>query len=198
MAAKFDKLLKLLALHGEQAVLAKSACGGAALGVQSLDKLKKAKGKDADAKIQQAAVMSFGEPIENEEIAAIHRRGIGKEAPLTKSNVASDFTPLTALADQLGGGEPAPQFNPANITRDLGSEMAHRARAQAISDAQFLEEIANSGVVATGQLVELSDAMAFSRGLPDEMRQPGLNAVRAQVLAAGPELSPAAKGIDWS
>lgn len=113
----------------------------------------------------------------------------------TKKRMTKSLTPGDALTMSTAGD--SQQFNPNRLTRDAGTEAVHLVRSQAISDARFIEEVRNSGVVGSADVVSLSDALAASRGMPDADRQLGIDAVRAQIAAAGPELSPAARGIDW-
>ena len=81
-----------------------------------------------------------------------------------------------------------------SITRNLSVEQIHLARQQQIADQQLLRECESAGV-SSGQIVELSEALSASRGLPDAARAPGIAAVRQQLTEEQP--SPAAQGIDW-
>ncbi|MDF7521148.1 low temperature requirement protein A, partial [Escherichia coli] len=74
-------------------------------------------------------------------------------------------------------------------------EQIHLARQQQIADQQLLRECESAGV-SSGQIVELSEALSASRGLPDAARAPGIAAVRQQLTEE--PLSPAVQGIDWS
>ena len=82
-----------------------------------------------------------------------------------------------------------------SITRNLSVEQIHLARQQQIADQQLLRECESAGV-SSGQIVELSEALSASRGLPDAARAPGIAAVRQQLTKE--PLSPAVQGIDWS
>jgi hypothetical protein len=76
------------------------------------------------------------------------------------------------------------------ITRNLSVEQIHLARQQQIADQQLLRECESAGV-SSGQIVELSEALSASRGLPDAARAPGIAAVRQQLTQAPP--SPAVR-----
>ncbi|AMO51355.1 hypothetical protein AKI40_pA008 (plasmid) [Enterobacter sp. FY-07] len=98
--------------------------------------------------------------------------------------------------EQAMSGSPV-QFAPdMTITRNLSVEQIHLARQQQIADQQLLRECESAGV-SSGQIVELSEALSASRGLPDAARAPGIAAVRQQLTEE--PLSPAVQqGIDWS
>ena len=82
-----------------------------------------------------------------------------------------------------------------SITRNLSVEQIHLARQQQIADQQLLRECESAGV-SSGQIVELSEALSASRGLPDAARAPGIAAVRQQLTEE--PLSRGVQGIDWS
>lgn len=194
-------LEKLKTAQQEQAsVLAKSAAAAYPLSKQSLDTALKSCASmgygDHTQKLlkdMHAAGCAAGVPDEElESHIATSMRTLATKKPMTKS-----MTPGEALTGQLETGEPAPVFNPTIINADPGMEAIHRAHAQQLSDARFIEEITQSGAVAAGDIVGLSNALARTRGLPDEVRAAGITAVRQQVASAGPDLSPAVKGIDW-
>lgn len=109
--------------------------------------------------------------------------------PLTKSTGAGD-----ALEQAMSGG-PVQSIPDMTITRNLSVEQIHLARQQQIADQQLLRECESAGV-ATGQIVQLDNALSSTRGLPDAARAPGIAAVRQQLTQA--QLSPAETGIDWS
>ncbi|MGI1284127.1 low temperature requirement protein A, partial [Enterobacter kobei] len=81
------------------------------------------------------------------------------------------------------------------VKRNMSTEQIHLARQQQISDQQLIRDCEVAGV-ATGQIVELAARLEDTRGLPNNIRQPGIDAVRQQLTQAQP--SPAAQGIDWS
>ncbi|HCJ5715861.1 TPA: hypothetical protein NU447_004528 [Escherichia coli] len=112
------------------------------------------------------------------------------EATLAKSNGAGD-----ALVQVLETGAGANQFAPIGAPVASPTEAVHRARAQSIQDAAFLNEMKAAGV-APADLVMLDGVLASSRGLPDAARAPAFAAVRAQVQQQA-SLSPAARGINW-
>lgn len=95
---------------------------------------------------------------------------------------------------QAMSGSPVQSVPDMTITRNLSVEQIHLARQQQIADQQLLRECESAGV-SSGQIVELSEALSASRGLPDAARAPGIAAVRQQLTQAQP--SPAAQGIDW-
>ncbi|HHH8009421.1 TPA: hypothetical protein ACP2QR_004842 [Escherichia coli] len=95
---------------------------------------------------------------------------------------------------QAMSGSPV-QSADMTITRNLSVEQIHLARQQQIADQQLLRECESAGV-SSGQIVELSEALSASRGLPDAARAPGIAAVRQQLTEE--PLSPAVQGIDWS
>ncbi|MEW3958151.1 MULTISPECIES: hypothetical protein [Enterobacteriaceae] len=114
-----------------------------------------------------------------------------QEATLAKSNGAGD-----ALAQVLETGGAAQTFAPIGAPIPSPTEAVHRARAQSIQDAAFLNEMKQAGV-APADLVMLDGVLATSRGMPDAARAPAFAAVREQVRAGGMTLSPAARGINW-
>ena len=88
------------------------------------------------------------------------------------------------------------QFAPdMTVSRNMSTEQIHLARQQQISDQQLIRDCEIAGV-ATGQIVELATRLEDTRGLPNNIRQPGIDAVRQQLTQSQP--SPAAQGIDWS
>lgn len=97
--------------------------------------------------------------------------------------------------EQAMSGSPV-QFAPdMTVKRNMSTEQIHLARQQQISDQQLIRDCEVAGV-ATGQIVELAARLEDTRGLPNNIRQPGIDAVRQQLTQAQP--SPAAQGIDWS
>ncbi len=78
---------------------------------------------------------------------------------------------------------------------NMSTEQIHLAWQQQISDQQLIRDCEVAGV-ATGQIVELAARLEDTRGLPNNIRQPGIDAVRQQLTQAQP--SPAEQGIDWS
>ncbi len=114
------------------------------------------------------------------------------EATLAKSTGAGD-----ALAQVLETGGAAQTFAPIGAPVASPTEAVHRARAQSIQDAAFLNEMKAAGV-APADLVLLDGVLTSSRGMPDAARAPAFAEVRRQVQAGGMTLSPAARGIDWN
>lgn len=97
--------------------------------------------------------------------------------------------------EQAMSGSPV-QFAPdMTVSRNMSTEQIHLARQQQISDQQLIRDCEVAGV-ATGQIVELAARLEDTRGLPNNIRQPGIDAVRQQLTQAQP--SPAEQGIDWS
>ena len=97
--------------------------------------------------------------------------------------------------EQAMSGSPV-QFAPdMTVKRNMSTEQIHLARQQQISDQQLIRDCEVAGV-ATGQIVELAARLEDTRGLPNNIRQPGIDAVRQQLTQAQP--SPAELGIDWS
>lgn len=97
--------------------------------------------------------------------------------------------------EQAMSGSPV-QFAPdMTVKRNMSTEQIHLARQQQISDQQLIRDCEVAGV-ATGQIVELAARLEDTRGLPNNIRQPGIDAVRQQLTQAQP--SPAAQGVDWS
>lgn len=96
---------------------------------------------------------------------------------------------------QAMSGSPV-QFAPdMTVKRNMSTEQIHLARQQQISDQQLIRDCEVAGV-ATGQIVELAARLEDTRGLPNNIRQPGIDAVRQQLTQAQP--SPEEQGIDWS
>lgn len=96
---------------------------------------------------------------------------------------------------QAMSGSPV-QFAPdMTVKRNMSTEQIHLARQQQISDQQLIRDCEVAGV-ATGQIVELAARLEDTRGLPNNIRQPGIDAVRQQLTQAQP--SPGELGIDWS
>ena len=97
--------------------------------------------------------------------------------------------------EQAMSGSPV-QFAPdMTVKRNMSTEQIHLARQQQISDQQLIRDCEVAGV-ATGQIVELAARLEDTRGLPNNIRQPGIDAVRQQLTQAQP--SPAEQGVDWS
>lgn len=98
--------------------------------------------------------------------------------------------------EQAMSGSPV-QFAPdMTVKRNMSTEQIHLARQQQISDQQLIRDCEVAGV-ATGQIVELAARLEDTRGLPNNIRQPGIDAVRQQLTQAQP--SPVEQqGIDWS
>ena len=97
--------------------------------------------------------------------------------------------------EQAMSGSPV-QFAPdMTVKRNMRTEQIHLARQQQISDQQLIRDCEVAGV-ATGQIVELAARLEDTRGLPNNIRQPGIDAVRQQLTQAQP--SPVEQGIDWS
>lgn len=97
--------------------------------------------------------------------------------------------------EQAMSGSPV-QFAPdMTVKRNMSTEQIHLARQQQISDQQLIRDCEVAGV-ATGQIVELAARLEDTRGLPNNIRQPGIDAVRQQLTQSQP--SPAAQSIDWS
>lgn len=97
--------------------------------------------------------------------------------------------------EQAMSGSPV-QFAPdMTVSRNMSTEQIHLARQQQISDQQLIRDCEVAGV-ATGQIVELAARLEDTRGLPNNIRQPGIDAVRQQLTQAQP--SPAEQSIDWS
>ena len=114
------------------------------------------------------------------------------------SAVRQDLLKSTAgdVLAQAMSGSPVQSVPDMTITRNLSVEQIHLARQQQIADQQLLRECESAGV-SSGQIVELSEALSASRGLPDAARAPGIAAVRQQLTEE--PLSPAVQqGIDWS
>ena len=188
----FQKLLELLRDAQGPVTLTKalSVASGQPLARQSLDLALKScvelgvpehhqrMLKDMVAAGEAAGVSQ--EEIEG-RIAGVMRRF--STEPMTKSTAGD------VLAQAMSGSPVQ------SITRNLSVEQIHLARQQQIADQQLLRECESAGV-SSGQIVELSDALSASRGLPDAARAPGIAAVRQQLTQAQP--SPAAQGIDWS
>lgn len=115
-------------------------------------------------------------------------RNLATKQPMTKSTAGD-------VLAQAMSGSPVQSVPDMTITRNLSVEQIHLARQQQIADQQLLRECESAGV-SSGQIVELSEALSASRGLPDAARAPGIAAVRQQLTEE--PLSPAVQGIDWS
>ena len=188
----FQKLLELLRDVQGPVTLTKalSVASGQPLARQSLDLALKScvelgvpehhqrMLKDMVAAGEAAGVSQ--EEIEG-RIAGVMRRF--STEPMTKSTAGD------VLAQAMSGSPVQ------SITRNLSVEQIHLARQQQIADQQLLRECESAGV-SSGQIVELSEALSASRGLPDAARAPGIAAVRQQLTKE--PLSPAVQGIDWS
>ena len=188
----FQKLLDLLRDAQGPVTLTKalSVASGQPLARQSLDLALKScvelgvpehhqrMLKDMVAAGEAAGVSQ--EEIEG-RIAGVMRRF--STEPMTKSTAGD------VLAQAMSGSPVQ------SITRNLSVEQIHLARQQQIADQQLLRECESAGV-SSGQIVELSEALSASRGLPDAARAPGIAAVRQQLTEE--PLSPAVQGIDWS
>ena len=188
----FQKLLELLRDAQGPVTLTKalSVASGQPLARQSLDLALKScvelgvpehhqrMLKDMVAAGEAAGVSQ--EEIEG-RIAGVMRRF--STEPMTKSTAGD------VLAQAMSGSPVQ------SITRNLSVEQIHLARQQQIADQQLLRECESAGV-SSGQIVELSEALSASRGLPDAARAPGIAAVRQQLT--NEPLSPAVQGIDWS
>ena len=119
-------------------------------------------------------------------IAGVMRRF--STEPMTKSTAGD-------VLAQAMSGSPV-QFAPdMTVKRNMSTEQIHLARQQQISDQQLIRDCEVAGV-ATGQIVELAARLEDTRGLPNNIRQPGIDAVRQQLTQAQP--SPEEQGIDWS
>ena len=94
---------------------------------------------------------------------------------------------------QAMSGSPV-QLPDMTVKRNMSTEQIHLARQQQISDQQLIRDCEVAGV-ATGQIVELAARLEDTRGLPNNIRQPGIDAVRQQLTQAQP--SPGELGIDW-
>ena len=186
----FQKLLDLLRDAQGPVTLTKalSVASGQPLARQSLDLALKScvelgvpehhqrMLKDMVAAGEAAGVSQ--EEIEG-RIAGVMRRF--STEPMTKSTAGD------VLAQAMSGSPVQ------SITRNLSVEQIHLARQQQIADQQLLRECESAGV-SSGQIVELSEALSASRGLPDAARAPGIAAVRQQLTKE--PLSPAVQGID--
>ncbi|MEP9347111.1 low temperature requirement protein A (plasmid) [Enterobacter roggenkampii] len=193
----FQKLLDLLRDAQGPVTLTKalSVASGQPLARQSLDLALKScvelgvpehhqrMLKDMVAAGEAAGVSQ--EEIEG-RIAGVMRRF--STEPMTKSTAGDAL-------EQAMSGSPV-QFAPdMTVKRNMSTEQIHLARQQQISDQQLIRDCEVAGV-ATGQIVELAARLEDTRGLPNNIRQPGIDAVRQQLTQAQP--SPAEKGIDWS
>lgn len=193
----FQKLLDLLRDAQGPVTLTKalSVASGQPLARQSLDLALKScvelgvpehhqrMLKDMVAAGEAAGVSQ--EEIEG-RIAGVMRRF--STEPMTKSTAGD-------VLAQAMSGSPVQSVPDMTITRNLSVEQIHLARQQQISDQQLIRDCEVAGV-ATGQIVELAARLEDTRGLPNNIRQPGIDAVRQQLTQAQP--SPAAQGIDWS
>lgn len=193
----FQKLLELLRDAQGPVTLTKalSVASGQPLARQSLDLALKScvelgvpehhqrMLKDMVAAGEAAGVSQ--EEIEG-RIAGVMRRF--STEPMTKSTAGD-------VLAQAMSGSPV-QFAPdMTVKRNMSTEQIHLARQQQISDQQLIRDCEVAGV-ATGQIVELAARLEDTRGLPNNIRQPGIDAVRQQLTQSQP--SPAARGIDWS
>ena len=193
----FQKLLELLRDAQGPVTLTKalSVASGQPLARQSLDLALKScvelgvpehhqrMLKDMVAAGEAAGVSQ--EEIEG-RIAGVMRRF--STEPMTKSTAGD-------VLAQAMSGSPV-QFAPdMTVKRNMSTEQIHLARQQQISDQQLIRDCEVAGV-ATGQIVELAARLEDTRGLPNNIRQPGIDAVRQQLTQAQP--SPAEQGIDWS
>lgn len=193
----FQKLLDLLRDAQGPVTLTKalSVASGQPLARQSLDLALKScvelgvpehhqrMLKDMVAAGEAAGVSQ--EEIEG-RIAGVMRRF--STEPMTKSTAGD-------VLAQAMSGSPV-QFAPdMTVKRNMSTEQIHLARQQQISDQQLIRDCEVAGV-STGQIVELAARLEDTRGLPNNIRQPGIDAVRQQLTQAQP--SPAAQGIDWS
>lgn len=193
----FQKLLELLRDAQGPVTLTKalSVASGQPLARQSLDLALKScvelgvpehhqrMLKDMVAAGEAAGVSQ--EEIEG-RIAGVMRRF--STEPMTKSTAGD-------VLAQAMSGSPV-QFAPdMTVKRNMSTEQIHLARQQQISDQQLIRDCEVAGV-ATGQIVELAARLEDTRGLPNNIRQPGIDAVRQQLTQAQP--SPPAQGIDWS
>lgn len=193
----FQKLLDLLRDAQGPVTLTKalSVASGQPLARQSLDLALKScvelgvpehhqrMLKDMVAAGEAAGVSQ--EEIEG-RIAGVMRRF--STEPMTKSTAGDAL-------EQAMSGSPV-QFAPdMTVKRNMSTEQIHLARQQQISDQQLIRDCEVAGV-ATGQIVELAARLEDTRGLPNNIRQPGIDAVRQQLTQAQP--SPVGQGIDWS
>ncbi|EDY6032471.1 low temperature requirement protein A [Salmonella enterica] len=193
----FQKLLDLLRDAQGPVTLTKalSVASGQPLARQSLDLALKScvelgvpehhqrMLKDMVAAGEAAGVSQ--EEIEG-RIAGVMRRF--STEPMTKSTAGDAL-------EQAMSGSPV-QFAPdMTVKRNMSTEQIHLARQQQISDQQLIRDCEVAGV-ATGQIVELAARLEDTRGLPNNIRQPGIDAVRQQLTQSQP--SPAAQSIDWS
>lgn len=193
----FQKLLDLLRDAQGPVTLTKalSVASGQPLARQSLDLALKScvelgvpehhqrMLKDMVAAGEAAGVSQ--EEIEG-RIAGVMRRF--STEPMTKSTAGD-------VLAQAMSGSPV-QFAPdMTVKRNMNTEQIHLARQQQISDQQLIRDCEVAGV-ATGQIVELAARLEDTRGLPNNIRQPGIDAVRQQLTQAQP--SPGELGIDWS
>ena len=188
----FQKLLELLRDAQGPVTLTKalSVASGQPLARQSLDLALKScveLGVPEHHQRMLKDMVAAGEAagVSQEEIewriAGVMRRF--STEPMTKSTAGD------VLAQAMSGSPVQ------SITRNLSVEQIHLARQQQIADQQLLRECESAGV-SSGQIVELSEALSASRGLPDAARAPGIAAVRQQLTEE--PLSPAVQGIDWS
>ena len=183
----FQKLLELLRDAQGPVTLTKalSVASGQPLARQSLDLALKScvelgvpehhqrMLKDMVAAGEAAGVSQ--EEIEG-RIAGVMRRF--STEPMTKSTAGD-------VLAQAMSGSPVQSVPDMTITRNLSVEQIHLARQQQIADQQLLRECESAGV-SSGQIVELSEALSASRGLPDAARAPGIAAVRQQLTQAQP------------
>ncbi|EFC7588674.1 low temperature requirement protein A [Escherichia coli] len=193
----FQKLLELLRDAQGPVTLTKalSVASGQPLARQSLDLALKScveLGVPEHHQRMLKDMVAAGEAagVSQEEIewriAGVMRRF--STEPMTKSTAGD-------VLAQAMSGSPV-QFAPdMTVKRNMSTEQIHLARQQQISDQQLIRDCEVAGV-ATGQIVELAARLEDTRGLPNNIRQPGIDAVRQQLTQAQP--SPAELGIDWS
>ena len=193
----FQKLLDLLRDAQGPVTLTKalSVASGQPLARQSLDLALKScvelgvpehhqrMLKDMVAAGEAAGVSQ--EEIEG-RIAGVMRRF--STEPMTKSTAGD-------VLAQAMSGSPVQSVPDMTVKRNMSTEQIHLARQQQISDQQLIRDCEVAGV-ATGQNVELAARLEDTRGLPNNIRQPGIDAVRQQLTQSQP--SAAAQGIDWS
>ena len=171
----FQKLLDLLRDAQGPVTLTKalSVASGQPLARQSLDLALKScvelgvpehhqrMLKDMVAAGEAAGVSQ--EEIEG-RIAGVMRRF--STEPMTKSTAGD-------VLAQAMSGSPV-QFAPdMTVKRNMSTEQIHLARQQQISDQQLIRDCEVAGV-ATGQIVELAARLEDTRGLPNNIRQPGI------------------------
>ncbi|EEW2386080.1 hypothetical protein ACBT36_004643 [Escherichia coli O19:H7] len=176
-----------------EATLAKSD-GAGAFKKQSLD---------PDLKGGKKGKKPAGELEEDEAIASLHRKRMNDVKgckTLTKSTGADDFglPPLSSVVEtvvETGGA--AQTFAPIGAPVASPTEAVHRARAQSIQDAAFLNEMKAAGG-QTDAFVR-SDASLYALGLRfQRKRTRELVASDPDVAAAGEALEQRANGVNLS